>query len=382
MMTRPADTSRPAATRPLTTSSTVEFLEGPGVVDELGEDLDELHHATGTPVTARRPWLRAWTGAYRPALAWAVVVRDVATGRLDAAALLCERDQGDWDELTPLGRRQQDRGFIPVRSRPAAATLAAALAARLRFRDRPWMLRIGQLPAGDPVAAGLEQMLPGARTLTGVPIPKVEFGSAREVDPWLGKGMRKQLRKARNRMADDGVAMEIRFHRERGAIEEAMDEVEHTHRAREHHARRASDLDCQPGLRFWRDVILCHAARDEVEIATIRLAGSLAAYVISLLDHDSYRVLDGRLATSFGRYSPGRLLETATLERALADPRFARIDWMNGAAAEKLLAANAVDHTEHLVAASPDMILEPDVLGRAPVAVNHRTASNLASGAR
>ncbi|MGH9178570.1 MAG: GNAT family N-acetyltransferase, partial [Acidimicrobiales bacterium] len=271
---------------------------------------------------------------------------------------------------------------IPVRSRSAAAALAAALAARLQFRDRPWTLRIGQLPAGDPVAADLERMLPGARALTGAPIPKVEFGPATSPDEWLGKGMRKQLRRARNRICDDGVNLEIRFHSTRRAIEDALSEVEHTHRAREHHARRRSDLDCQPGLRFWRDVILFHAATDQVEIATIRLDGSLAAYVVSLLDRDSYRVLDGRLASSWSRYSPGRLLETATLERALADPRFARIDWMNGCAAEKLLAANAVDHTEHLVAASPGMILEPDVLGRAPVAVDHRTASNLASGAR
>lgn len=381
-MTGSGEHPRAAVTRPLTASSTVEFVTGTGLVDELGADLDELHQATGTPVTARRPWLDAWIGAYRPATAWAVVVRDVATGRLDAAALLCERDQGGWDEVTPLGRRQQDRGFIPARSRQAAATLAAAMAARLQFRDRPWTLRIGQLPAGDPVAEALGQMLPGARTLTGVPIPKVEFGSAPSVEEWLGKGMRKQLRKARNRIDEDGVRMEIQFHTTNAAIEAALGEVEHTHRAREHHARRASDLDCQPGLRFWRDVILSHAVRNEVEIATIYLDGAMAAYVVSLLDGDAYRVLDGRLATSWGRYSPGRLLETATLQRAHADPRFARIDWMNGSAAEKLLAANAVDHTEHLVAASPGMILEPDVLGRAPVAVDHRTVSNLASGAR
>ncbi|MGH9177862.1 MAG: hypothetical protein ACRD0N_04835, partial [Acidimicrobiales bacterium] len=69
-------------------------------MDQLGDDLDELHRASRTPVTARRPWLRAWIGAYRPPAVWAVAVRDAATSRLDAAALFSERDHGGWDEVT------------------------------------------------------------------------------------------------------------------------------------------------------------------------------------------------------------------------------------------------------------------------------------------
>lgn len=366
----------------LSPASSVQVLSGPGLLDDLGTELDELHRATGTPVTACRPWLAAWVSAYAPTHTWAVAVRDAASARLDAVGLFSDRDQGGWDEISPLGRRQQDRGWLPARTPVAANTLAAAVTARLQSRTRPWVLRLGQLPVGDQVAGGVAELLPGARILPGLPIPKVEFGSLPTPGDWLGKAMRKQLRKAGNRLAEDGVEPKIHFETDTAAIEELLAEVEHTHRSREQHARRASDLDSQPGLRFWRNVILSHAAMAGIELAILRLDGELAAYVVSLMDTDSYRVLDGRFTTSWARYSPGRLLESATVERALEDPRFARVDWMNGCASEKLLAANAVDYTEHLVASSPGMVIDLDVVGRAPVAVDHRTQTNLASGAR
>jgi len=363
-------------------SVSIEFLSGLAQLDDLATDLADLHRATGAPVTARWPWLRAWVEAYKPEDPWAATVRDSRTGRLDAAVLLSTRAHDDRDEIMPLGRRQLDRGFLPARTESAADALGAAVAARLSARSRPWVMRIGQLPAGDRVAAALAGQLDGCRTIAGQPIPKVDLGAADSAGDFLGKGLRKQLRKARNRIADDGMELHIDFATGLGPVAVLLDEVEHTHRAREHHARRVSDLESSPGLRFWRGVILDHATRDEVEIATLRLGDDLAAYVVSLLDGGAYRVLDGRFAPTWSRYSPGRLLETATLDRAVADPRYGEVDWMNGCASEKLLAANAVDLTEHLVAASPGMVIDLDVIGHAPVAVDLRTESNLASGAR
>lgn len=364
------------------TTHSVEYLSGSSLLEYLAADLDDLHQATAAPVTARCPWLRAWVGAYRPEEPWAVTVRDSRTGRLDGAALLSTRTGADHDEITPLGRRQLDRGFLPARTEAAADALATALAARLSGREKPWALRLGQLPAGDRVAAAVTRRLDGARIIPGSPIPKVSFGLADEAGDLLGKNLRKQLRKARNRAADDGLAVTVEFACGLEPVAVLLDEVERTHRAREHHARRVSDLDSSPGLRFWRSVILGHAARGEVEVATLRLGDELAAYVVSLVDGGAYRVLDGRFAPTWSRYSPGRLLETATLDRASGDARYREVDWMNGCASEKLLTANAADLTEHLVAGSPGMVIDLDVIGHAPVAVDRRTGSNLASGAR
>ncbi len=79
---------------------------------------------------------------------------------------------------------------------------------------------------------------------------------------------------------------------------------------------------------------------------------ALAAYVIALPDGRSYRVFDGHFDSSFGRYSPGRLLEATVLDRALADGRYSCLDWGSGIASEKLLAFNASEPRTRLQARS------------------------------
>ena len=363
-------------------TSTHQVLTGRDLVDHLGSELDDLVHAAGTPVTARGTWLRAWVRAYAPADPWAVTVRETFSGRLDGIAVFSSRPGDGHEVISPLGRRQLDRGALPVRSPEAAEALAAAVATCLRSRSRSWALRLGQLPAGDPVARGLLRHLEGSRLLPGLAIPKVEFGSETTIDAWLGKSLRKQLRKARNRMAEDGVEATVAFEADAERVAVVLADVERTHRARERDAQRTSDLESRPGLRFWRSVIQEHAARDELEVATLHIGTELAAYVVSLLDGGSYRVFDGRCATSWARFSPGRILEATALQRALDDPRFERVDWMNGYAPEKLLAANDVEPTAHLVAASPGVVLDLDVIGRPPIAVEDTSVEKLASAAR
>jgi len=87
-------------------------------------------------------------------------------------------------------------------------------------------------------------------------------------------------------------------------------------------------------------------------MATLRLDGSLAAYVISFLDRSTYRVFDGRFVTQWARYSPGRLLEVETLARALGDGHFTSLDWMNSIAPDKLISANILEPTVHVIGSS------------------------------
>ncbi len=74
--------------------------------------------------------------------------------------------------------------------------------------------------------------------------------------------------------------------------------------------------------------------------------------MVALLDGDVYRVYDGRMNTECQHYSPGRLVESAALNRALTDPRFKTLDWMNGVAAEKLLVTNVAENRARIVATS------------------------------
>ena len=98
----------------------------------------------------------------------------------------------------------------------------------------------------------------------------------------------------------------------------------------------------------------------EVEIASLRFDGQLAAYVVALLDGEVYRVYDGRMNSEWSAFSPGRLVESAALNRALMDQRFTLLDWMSGVAAEKLLAANTAEGRARLVATSGSRYLRPD----------------------
>ena len=99
---------------------------------------------------------------------------------------------------------------------------------------------------------------------------------------------------------------------------------------------------------------MCEGGKNEweVEIAQLRLNGNLAAYVVALLDGDVYRVYDGRMSSEWQDYSPGRIIEAATLTRAIADPRFTSLDWMSGVAAENLLTTNGAEGRSRLVATS------------------------------
>lgn len=346
----------------MTEAARTETWEGKDLLDRLGEPLDELHSATGTPLTARRTWLRRWAACYPDSQPWAFVVRDPVTGHIDAAALLCRRILPGGLDVSPLGFGRNDRSRLPARTTDAAHLLADTIARELVASNAPWTLRVEQMPTGDPVIAGLVSRLPVAALLRGGDVPRVQFDPGRpdDMDAHVGKALRKVLRKSRNRIDADGHEASFAWEASHRGVLDLIDEVEHTHRGRDHAVGRESDLDSAGGAMFWRDVILAHAEHGSVEIATLRLGGALAAYVVSFLDGNCYRVFDGRFDTEWSRYSPGRLLETATLEHVLAQDRFTMLDWMNSVAPDKLISSNAVETTEHLVACSPDRVLDLD----------------------
>lgn len=77
--------------------------------------------------------------------------------------------------------------------------------------------------------------------------------------------------------------------------------------------------------------------------------------MIALIDGTTYRVLDGRMNTDFAEYSPGRLLESAVLERSLRDGGVEVFDWMTGVAPETILAATSWERRWNLRARSQDV---------------------------
>jgi hypothetical protein len=119
-----------------------------------------------------------------------------------------------------------------------------------------------------------------------------------------------------------------------------LPELARHHQARDHAHGRGSAVDDPTGAALWHRRV--EALLDlGLEMARLTIDGQLAAYVLGVHDRTTYRLLDGRFVSAWGRYAPGRLLETAVLQRVLDTPTLDQLDWMTAVAPETLLAHTA-----------------------------------------
>jgi hypothetical protein len=295
--------------------------------------VDALHLAAGTPVTARLPWWRSAVMADRDATPVLLTLRG-PEGTLSAAALVAVRDQGGTWQVTSGRPHSDDVWEVAALSAGARRAVLAELVSYVRGLSPSWQLALTGLRNGDD-AAWLAEQLPASRAVPGSPVPGIGFT---DDEVAFAPGIRSGLDRSGRRIGQHALIETIRFEREPTRLVRLRDEIETVHRARDHDAGRISDLDDRSGTAFWRSVYDRHAARGELEVATLRLDGHLAAYVIALVDPPVYRVFDGRFAPSWRRYSPGRRLEAAVVEHAHLGP-FRTLDWMSSVAQEKLIAS-------------------------------------------
>lgn len=315
----------------------------------LGEQLDELHAATGTPVTARRAWLRCWLLAHPDWSLLAVTVQ--RDGRLDAAAVLARRRGLLFDEIRPAGAGASDEVRLPSRDAQAAHDLAAGIVETLQGLRRAWRLVLRDLPPGDPVALRLAELLPHSAMAPGDVSPRLTLGAARDLRAYVSRNHYQQGRRLRNRLARDGHLLELSQLNDPTQIAAVLSEVVEVCRARDHELRRFSSLDEPSGLGFFRDLMTAHAALGEVELTTLRLGGDLAAYVICFRDGAAWRMWNCRFAPEWARYGPGRLSHEASLSAAL-EQGCTLYDWMRGDEAYKDGLSDHVYRVEDLFAAS------------------------------
>lgn len=319
------------------------ILTGRDVLERLGPRLDELHDATGAPVTARRTWQSVWLACHPDVEPLALVVEDQG-GRLAAAALLVRRPQRWRTEFVALGAGLSDQIRLPARDAAAAERLVEALVRELRSASGPWQLALRHLPGDDPVATGLAAALPCAELARGDASPALRIGTERSLRAHVSKNHHQQVRRMLNRMRTEGLVPELAHLRAPDEIRAILPEVEAVCLRRDVEKWGQSQLDRGAAGDFFREVILAHALRGEVELTTLRLAGALAAYVVCFLDRGAYRMWNCRLDPAWARYGAGRVANNAALERALADPAAREFDWMRGAEPYKLSLSNHVEH--------------------------------------
>ena len=322
---------------PATAPARVMTQRGWRAMRPLEPALEALHRTAGTPVTARLAWWRAAAAADPGTVPLLLALRGPG-GTLTAAALVALRDEDGDRRISSVRPHTDDVWDIAAVSAGARQTLLGRLARYAAGLSGPWRLTLTGMRDRDE-ASWLAGRLPGGRTVPAPPVPGIAF--TRDEVP-LAPGIRSGLDRSGRRIRRHALTETIRFEREPARLARLRDEIEAVHQARDHDAGRVSDLDDRVGLAFWRSVYHGHAARGELEVATLRLDGHLAAYVVALVDSCTYRVFDGRFAPKWRLYAPGRRLEAAVMEHARRGS-FRELDWMSSVAPEKLVASTQAD---------------------------------------
>lgn len=343
-------------------------VEGPGALQILGEELDDLHAATDAPVTARRPWLEAWSRSYPQYEPCAIVV-EASGEKLQAAALLALRHRALFTDVIALGEGASDYARLPARTEAAAPALAQSVAGYLAQLGRPWRLTLNFLPPGDPVARALSRLLPWAWMLEGDQAPMLRFGADRRLEAHLSRNTRQRERKAWNRFRRVGLGPAVERLSAPEDIARALAEIESLRRRRDSSLGRRTLIDSRSGRAFWRAVLMEHARQGAVQVFALRADGQLAAYCVCFLDGRSLRFWDGRVDPDWEPLSAGFLLNVASLRWALADPEIAEYDWMRGVEPYKLQMSTDVVRTQNLLAYSSAAVAA--ILG-APVVAKER----------
>jgi diguanylate cyclase len=317
------------------------------VVAEIGG----LHADLGVPVMARFRWMETWAEVYDEWQPMTVLVRERASGQIQAAALLARRSGDDSVEVVSMGHGTVACTRFASRSERASKLLTKGIKDELAKIGR-WTLQFQQLPEGDAVAKLLAQQLTNAEMAPDLWVPQVMFGGEPKIDELLSRNMRRQIKKAWNRLETDGHKVEMNIARTEYEVLQLLPALEAIHVDRDHSTGRTSDLDDPKVSELWRRLILAHAAAGQIEISSMLIDGDIAGFVIGLIDDDAYRVFDGHFNSEYHRYSPGRIIESAVLERVMVDARFDSLDWMAGVAAEKILTSNHNEGRMQLVASS------------------------------
>jgi hypothetical protein len=294
--------------------------------------IERLAGHLGLPIPARTAWIRAQIDSQPEAEPWAVRIR-TTDDELVAAAVLLDGCTGA--RLTGGGGGH--RGAVIAVDEDAAVALGRSVAAGADRRGHETFtatLQDDHLARAFARAAGVDVApAPG--------IPALVFDPGRDLAGYLSHGMVRTLRKAQNRLGADDRKAEVVLTRRGAEIVGILPALERIYRDRDQQHGLASLEEGNEELTAWRARIRRLMEHRYLELATLTVDGTLAAYVLGIVDGPWYRVLDGRMDSAFARYAPGRVLEASVLERALGGGA-AGVDWMTSVAPESLLAATTV----------------------------------------
>ncbi len=317
---------------------TTVTVHGIAALQEVRTEIADLAARCELPTTASADWIFATIAVDPSAQPWAVLVRD-EHGILRSSIVLASTGEG---QVRIVGTDQGNRGAIAADSAAAVEALAEGVLRSLRDRPPGEIVVLGPVDANHPHTQMFGAALPGSTLLEDDPIPLIR-NEGLALTEYLSNGMRRQLRKARNRLETDELVWAVSVTTDPAEIRSQLPVLERCHRERDHAHGRASALDNEEGLRLWRARIESLSRAGDLELATLSINDEFAAHTLSIFDGNVYRVLEGRFISKWSRYSPGRLLEAHIVDRVLKDQSIQVVDWMTATAPEKLLATNDSD---------------------------------------
>lgn len=324
--------------------SSIDTATGRKALAALADELDALAVSCDAPLTARPAWSLASSDATLLLRPWASVARD-ETGAMVGAVVLLDHIQDPRAILTTLaGTDGGHRGAILASDPTVALALGDSVRSALDERSSPPVAVLGPLPAGSAVVDAFAAGLSGSRQDVAAAVPVIRRDAGTDPEAFMAAGMRRTLRKAANRLTADGRRANARFTCDATEILALLPQLEQVHRHRDHVHGRISDLDDAVRHRAWRRRVRNLTDVGVLELAILDIDGELAAYTLGVVDGPVYRLLEGRFVTDWARYSPGRLLEVAVVERVLGDDALTTFDWMTAVASESLLGRNDADH--------------------------------------
>jgi Acetyltransferase (GNAT) domain len=322
---------------------TVEPSYGRRAVAAIDDELGSLAVSCDAPLTARPAWSLAPGNASDYLRPWALMARNAA-GTPVGALVLLDHIQDPRAVLTTLaGTDGGQRGAILTRDTAVALALGDALRGVLDGQSGPSTVVLGPLPAGSAVVDAFAAGLSGSRQDAAAAIPVIRRAAGTDPEAYLAPGLRRSLRKSANRLVADGRVAQTRFTSDAVEILGSLRQLEFVHRNRDHAHGRISDLDDAVRHHAWRARVQSLTELGLLELATLEIDGELAAYTLGVVDGPVYRLLEGRFVTQWARYSPGRLLEAAVVQRFVDDDSLETFDWMTAVAPESLLGRNDED---------------------------------------
>jgi CelD/BcsL family acetyltransferase involved in cellulose biosynthesis len=292
-------------------------------------------------------WLTAAWYRTEPAITpVAVVLTDVSSGRV--VAPLGFRRRTGFVEVVVAGHPAVDLiRWASMGRQPEA--VAAAVARVLAAAGPRAALRLEQVAADELWVRALARML-GRPLTAGQAVVVTRLGPDRDPAAVASANFRRKAKQVRRRLEAEGRLVEITSLHEFDAVAAMLPAVAALRKARDRATGRRTPFDGGPGSAALRAAIADAALAGRIELASVTVDGALAAYNLAVVEPSVYRVVDGRIGSTWSSTSLGRLADLASVTSACQRADVAWIDWGRGLGSHKERLATDLIETVDLTA--------------------------------